>query len=201
LAAHLRFSAIHDAVVSQTCTLLRLTHAQSEALALSDRIVVMNQGRVEQISPRHRLYTRPNAPFVAQFIGRNTIFRGTVESSDGDSAVVSTSVGTLSGKANGPVGAGANVNIVTPSEAIEVHACARAKRNHISNEFGCKVVGASVRRFDVVGHWSHLTAALADGHLVLLEAPVDKYARGTFPLRAKILLTWEPGAATVIPAN
>jgi ABC-type Fe3+/spermidine/putrescine transport system ATPase subunit len=80
LAAHLRFSAIHDAVVLQTCTLLRLTHAQSEALALSDRIVVMNQGRVEQISPRHQLYTRPNAPFVAQFIGRNTIFRGTVES-------------------------------------------------------------------------------------------------------------------------
>jgi hypothetical protein len=82
-----------------------------------------------------------------------------------------------------------------------VHACARAERSHISNEFGGNVVGASVRRFDVVGHWSHLTAVLADGHLVLLEAHVDKYARGTFPLGAKILLTWKPGAATVIPAN
>ncbi len=52
-------------------TFVFVTHAQSEALALSDRIVVMNQGRVEQISPPHQLYTRPNTPFVAQFIGRN----------------------------------------------------------------------------------------------------------------------------------
>jgi ABC-type Fe3+/spermidine/putrescine transport system ATPase subunit len=182
-------------------TFVFVTHAQSEALALSDRIVVMNQGRVEQISPPHQLYTRPNTPFVAQFIGRNTIFRGTVEGADGDSTVVSTSVGTLSGKANGPVGAGANVNIVIPSEAIEVHASAGAERNHISKEFGGNVVGASVRNFDVVGHLSHLTAALPDGHLVSLEAHVDKYARGTFPLGAEILLSWKPGAATVIPAN
>ncbi|MGO7830591.1 ABC transporter ATP-binding protein, partial [Rhizobium johnstonii] len=56
-----------------------LTHAQSEALALSDRIVVMNQGRIEHISPPHHLYTRPNTPFVAQFIVRNTIFNGAVK--------------------------------------------------------------------------------------------------------------------------
>ena len=52
-------------------TFIFVTHAQSEALALSDRIVVMNQGRVEQVSPPHQLYTRPNTPFVAQFLGRH----------------------------------------------------------------------------------------------------------------------------------
>ncbi len=71
-------------------TFIFVTHAQSEALALSDRIVVMNQGRVEQISPPHQLYTRPDTPFVAQFIGRNTIFKGAVETQTNDVARIAT---------------------------------------------------------------------------------------------------------------
>src|SRR5581483_2714907 len=57
-------------------TFVFVTHAQSEALALSDRIVVMNRGRIEQISPPHELYRRPQTPFVASFIGHNIIFDG-----------------------------------------------------------------------------------------------------------------------------
>jgi ABC-type Fe3+/spermidine/putrescine transport system ATPase subunit len=59
-------------------TFVFVTHAQSEALALSDRIVVMNEGRIEQVSAPYELYTRPATLFTAQFIGRNTIFPGTV---------------------------------------------------------------------------------------------------------------------------
>ena len=54
-------------------TFVFVTHAQSEALALSDRIVVMNAGRVEQISAPYELYTRPKTLFVAKFIGRNAL--------------------------------------------------------------------------------------------------------------------------------
>ena len=57
-------------------TFVFVTHAQSEALALSDRIVVMNQGRIEQVSAPYDLYTKPATLFTAQFIGRNTIFAG-----------------------------------------------------------------------------------------------------------------------------
>ena len=60
-------------------TFVFVTHAQSEALALSDRIVVMNAGRIEQISPPRELYTRPSSQFVARFIGSNTILPGTAE--------------------------------------------------------------------------------------------------------------------------
>ena len=78
-------------------TFIFVTHAQAEALVLSDRIVVMNRGRVEQISRPDELYTRPNTEFVARFIGRNSILTGTLSSVANGLAVVETALGRLSG--------------------------------------------------------------------------------------------------------
>ncbi|MGH1483671.1 MAG: ABC transporter ATP-binding protein, partial [Geminicoccales bacterium] len=50
-------------------TFVFVTHAQAEALSMADRVIVMNQGKVEQISEPFELYTRPKTPFVARFIG------------------------------------------------------------------------------------------------------------------------------------
>ncbi len=66
-------------------TAIYVTHDQSEAFAISDRIVVMNAGRVEQIGSQTDIYLRPRTGFVAEFIGANNALRGTVaavESSD-----------------------------------------------------------------------------------------------------------------------
>ncbi|NNU48972.1 ABC transporter ATP-binding protein [Rhizobium sp. WYCCWR 11279] len=182
-------------------TFIFVTHAQSEALALSDRIVVMNQGRIEQISPPHQLYTRPNTPFVAQFIGRNTIFQGEVQGGDGENTVVSTPVGMLSGRANGAVPGKAKVNLVIPAEAIEVHAADTQLRERLVGKIGGNVVDARIEHFAVVGHVSHLTASLPDGRSVALEAHIDKYQPETFPVGAGVLLSWSPAEATVIPVH
>ncbi|MDX3929708.1 MAG: ABC transporter ATP-binding protein [Shinella sp.] len=182
-------------------TFVFVTHAQSEALALSDRIVVMNQGRVEQISQSHQLYTRPNTPFVAQFIGRNTIFEGEMLDMEGETAVVSTPVGKLSGKANGAISGKGKASLVVPAEAIEVHKAEEATRQRISREGIGNLVDARIERFDVVGHISHLTASLPDGRSVSLEAHVDKYRPGAFPVGSGVLLSWNPAEATVIPAH
>ena len=184
-------------------TFIFVTHAQSEALALSDRIVVMNQGRVEQISPPHELYTRPDTPFVAQFIGRNTIFPGAVAGREGEVARISTQAGTLSGLWNGKAGdsvAGGKVNLVVPAEAIEVHAGEGAARDEISGKYAGNLIDARLTGFDVVGHVSHLTATLDDGRQVSLEAHVDKYRPGRFAVGSRIVLSWNPAEATVIPA-
>ena len=45
-------------------------------MALSDRIVVMSQGRIEQIAPPHEAYERPATPFVANFLGKTNVLRG-----------------------------------------------------------------------------------------------------------------------------
>src|SRR5207244_3310161 len=51
-------------------TTVYVTHDQAEAMVTSDRIVVMNQGRIEQVDDPYTLYTRPRSRFVAGFIGR-----------------------------------------------------------------------------------------------------------------------------------
>jgi putative spermidine/putrescine transport system ATP-binding protein len=57
-------------------TTLLVTHDQAEAMALSDRIVVMNAGRVEQIARPHEAYEAPASPFVASFLGKTNLIRG-----------------------------------------------------------------------------------------------------------------------------
>jgi putative spermidine/putrescine transport system ATP-binding protein len=57
-------------------TTILVTHDQSEAMALSDRIVVMNHGRAEQVGPPHEAYERPATPFVASFLGKTNLLNG-----------------------------------------------------------------------------------------------------------------------------
>jgi putative spermidine/putrescine transport system ATP-binding protein len=65
-------------------TAIYVTHDQSEAFAISDRIVVMNSGRIEQIGTQTDIYLRPETPYVAEFIGANNGLRGTITGRDGD---------------------------------------------------------------------------------------------------------------------
>jgi len=55
-------------------TFIYVTHDQTEALAMSDRIVVMSEGRVEQVGSGREIYDRPKTPFVAQFVGEVNVF-------------------------------------------------------------------------------------------------------------------------------
>jgi putative spermidine/putrescine transport system ATP-binding protein len=57
-------------------TTILVTHDQGEAMALSDRLVVMNQGRVEQIAAPHEAYERPASAFVAGFLGKTNLLEG-----------------------------------------------------------------------------------------------------------------------------
>jgi ABC-type Fe3+/spermidine/putrescine transport system ATPase subunit len=57
-------------------TAVFVTHDQDEALALSDRIAVMNEGRIEQVAPPKEIYDRPATAFCAGFLGLSNLFRG-----------------------------------------------------------------------------------------------------------------------------
>nr|WP_245216993.1 ABC transporter ATP-binding protein [Neoroseomonas nitratireducens] len=60
-------------------TTVYVTHDQAEAMATSDRIAVMNQGRIEQVDAPHLLYTKPRTRFVAGFVGRTNLLEARVE--------------------------------------------------------------------------------------------------------------------------
>ena len=62
-------------------TTVYVTHDQAEALAISDRVAVMSDGRIEQVGPPEALYHRPKTRFVAEFLGENNVFEGVVRDS------------------------------------------------------------------------------------------------------------------------
>ncbi len=69
-------------------TFLYVTHDQGEALTMSDRIAVMNAGRVEQIASSEEIYSRPLTKFVATFIGDTNLLDGQVAGKEGDDLIV-----------------------------------------------------------------------------------------------------------------
>jgi len=85
---------LHDAF---KITTVYVTHDQSEAMVTSDRIVVMNKGRIEQIDAPHKLYARPRSRFVAGFIGRTNFLEGTKQGSDVRFDGFSAAAGQLEG--------------------------------------------------------------------------------------------------------
>ncbi len=74
-------------------TFIYITHDQSEALVMSDRVAVMNNGRFEQIGTPQELYGQPKTPFVAQFVGDNNKWSGMITEKLGDEVVITTDEG------------------------------------------------------------------------------------------------------------
>lgn len=75
-------------------TVVYVTHDQGEALTMSDRVAVFNDGRIQQLAPPADLYERPVNAFVAQFIGENNRLLGKVATLDGEAATVLLDDGT-----------------------------------------------------------------------------------------------------------
>ena len=68
-------------------TFVYVTHDQEEALSMSDRVVIMNHGRVVQVGSPQELYESPSTVFAANFIGKSNILRGVVNQVDGNEVV------------------------------------------------------------------------------------------------------------------
>ena len=66
-------------------TFIYVTHDQEEALSMSDRVVIMNHGKVVQVGTPNELYERPNTVFAANFLGKSNFLRGAVTESNGQS--------------------------------------------------------------------------------------------------------------------
>lgn len=76
-------------------TFVFVTHDQEEALVMSDRIAVMNAGRIEQLGRAEELYERPRTAFVANFLGSSNLIPGTVQHVDADGSLIHTEYGPL----------------------------------------------------------------------------------------------------------
>lgn len=79
-------------------TFIYITHDQGEALTMSDRVAVMNEGVIEQVGSADDIYSAPRTAFVASFVGEVNRFDGRVVAADADSAEIETAHGRLRGR-------------------------------------------------------------------------------------------------------
>jgi iron(III) transport system ATP-binding protein len=102
-------------------TSVYVTHDQIEAMTLSDRIVVMNQGRIEQIGPPQEIYRHPHTAFVADFIGSTNFVAAVVQGVNGDTVAMEALGQILTiPKPDIAVTDGQSVKLVVRPEAIQV---------------------------------------------------------------------------------
>jgi ABC-type Fe3+/spermidine/putrescine transport system ATPase subunit len=104
-------------------TAVYVTHDQAEALAISDRIAVMNEGRIAQIGAPKEIYSRPASEFVANFIGRTNLLHGTLTRDAAPESVVPVTTDMGEVLCFFPHGGAANTNIslVVRPEHIAIH--------------------------------------------------------------------------------
>lgn len=135
---------------------LFVTHDQEEALTMSDQVVVLNKGRIEQIGPPEELYHRPATRFVAEFIGEGSLFHGTVTAC-GEDRVLVTDDG-LSFAVDRGAEAGAEATLLLRPEHLDVSGDAS------DNAIG--VLDATLEQAIFFGATHKYVCRLANGALV-----------------------------------
>jgi spermidine/putrescine transport system ATP-binding protein len=169
-------------------TFVCVTHNQGEALELSDRIAVMNHGRIEQIGSGPELYRQPRTRFVASFLGETNFLPGVVDAAGTSNIVVAAGMRfTVCGNGHR---SGDRVLVSLRPEAVSL----RGDPGQSSGDSppaivtACRYLGSTVR-YDVV---------LADGTQVMAEmaATGDLYRPGD-----KVRMEWLPSAAVLVPED
>jgi spermidine/putrescine transport system ATP-binding protein len=166
-------------------TFVFVTHDQTEALVMSDRIAIMNQGRIVQLGTPREIYRRPASIFVSDFIGQTNLLRGTVAASRGTAVTLALGDGqSVTAEASAPLPAGSAGTLSLRPEAIRLargDGAAAGLRGTVSEII---YLGNAVRIGSTVGRdivWADLRDDEAEG----IEA-------GT-----RVTLTWAPSAATI----
>ncbi|MFN3891310.1 MAG: ABC transporter ATP-binding protein [Beijerinckiaceae bacterium] len=105
-------------------TTVYVTHDQAEAMAISDRIAVLNQGKLMQVGTAEQIYEQPTSEFVASFIGRTNLLSGRLRDrvEAGGFGIVESDVGPVRCKFRAAVSAGASVRFVARPEDVQCFA-------------------------------------------------------------------------------
>jgi spermidine/putrescine transport system ATP-binding protein len=171
-------------------TFFYVTHSQSEAFAMASRVVIMNNGRIEQAGPAKEVYRNPVNRFVAGFVGTNNILTGKVEALDGNRAMVATPAGRFS--ATVPAGrgikAGDEVDYVVSADGIGLGAAAQENKvsgNLVSEQF----IGSVVTLFVESG----------SGLEFRVQKPQREVAGLDLGTGQALALGWDAASAYILP--
>ena len=158
-------------------TAIFVTHDQEEAFALSDRIAVMNAGRLQQVGPPEQLYQQPANLFVAGFMGRANLLHATVSGMQGDRLVCETNAGAhIIAVPVGSLRTGQNVRVLLRPETLSLMA---RNEDALPSDLGGVV---SDRRF--AGAHTYYQIKLASDEITVIGATRD--ARVGEPVHVRV---------------
>ena len=167
-----------------------VTHDQEEALTMSDRIAVMNEGRVEQLGTPEDIYDRPVTTFVASFIGLANLLPCTIEDVAGDRVHVRFATGGVSsvmsnGRAFRP---GDAATLVLRPERLRVSATPPGDAGALKARAAAVVFQGPVTRIDLL---------TGDGAPLTVVLPAEMRA-GVPAADQDVWVSWEPGSASLV---
>jgi spermidine/putrescine ABC transporter ATP-binding subunit len=169
-------------------TTVYVTHDQTEAMSMSDRIAVMNAGHIDQLDTPWRIYDSPATRFVASFVGKINFLDGQVRSADDGYLGLDTPFGILRAPLTGANGHTGAVTLAVRPEHLRF--LADGERTD-----GLNVVCGTVESQVYIGNLRHVTVRLGAGHGLLVEVRPDERAA---PVGASVAIGWRTEQAIVI---
>jgi iron(III) transport system ATP-binding protein len=159
-------------------TVLYVTHDQEEAMAVSDRILVLEGGEIKDQGTPARVYSRPADVFAANFVGESETLNGTVVNADDDHWLVQTDIGRLH-VARRPH------DTVRVSEAVVL--TVRPEHLQLRNpDPGTATIAGSVKSTSFLGPFAELVVELESGHLVTARVSGGAGAAPGAPVHVRI---------------
>jgi putative spermidine/putrescine transport system ATP-binding protein/spermidine/putrescine transport system ATP-binding protein len=174
-------------------TTIMVTHDQDEALTMADKIVVMRDGKLEQVGSATEIYQRPTSKFVAQFIGASNLFEGPIEQRNGSGAVIRVSP-ELSLQVDQLPPSASDVMVSIRPEAIVVERAGQSPAAQRANSVTARVDQAIYRGF--VSHYYLQT--LSGGQIIVFEQNQSQQAGLRYAVGEEVVARWETPSNHVI---
>jgi spermidine/putrescine transport system ATP-binding protein len=173
-------------------TFVYVTHNQSEALALADRIAVMDAGLLQQVGTPRQVFREPQTRFVAEFVGANNILTGVVRSQDGTTALIEgeNTLFRVPLPAGRALADGEPVTFVVAADRIRFADGSGGGENRI---------GGTVAAIEYVGSVATLFLELADGREFRIQKPETEL--GDVSAGTRLTMTWSAADAFVLPES
>lgn len=192
-AVRIELKNLHDQL---GMTFVFVTHDQTEALTMSDRVAVMDGGRILQLGTPAEVYERPNSRFVANFIGETNLLEGRIETVRSGEAHVRLAGGpvVLASGGVGDLRPGAEVTVAIRPERVRMLA------QRPSGTVAAGELAGTLISLIYLGDATRATIALPDASEVVAIRYNEEEGHSSGDLRPgdPVLVGWQPGAARLL---